>query len=115
LRSVQSSRWHDSRAEIPPTREAIALPVAALEDYVGTHKLADDFLLKVFRSSDELFAQATGQGTFPIFPSAVDEFFTRIAGISISFTRDSNGAVDGLVLHQNGDRKAPKLILTPPT
>ena len=33
----------------------------------------------------------------------------RIAGISISFTRDPQGAVDGLVLHQHGDHAAPKL------
>jgi D-alanyl-D-alanine-carboxypeptidase/D-alanyl-D-alanine-endopeptidase len=40
---------------------------------------------------------------------APNEFFARIAAISISFTRDSAGAVTGLVLHQNGDRAAPKL------
>jgi serine-type D-Ala-D-Ala carboxypeptidase/endopeptidase len=99
----------DPRAEIAPTHKAITLPAAALEDYVGTYKLADNFLLKVFRVNDALFAQATGQGAFPIFPSAPNEFFARIAGISISFTRDPGGAVDGLVLHQNGDRRAPKL------
>ena len=56
-----------------------------------------------------LLAQATGQGPIPIFPSAPNEFFARVAGISISFPRDSSGAVNGLVLHQNGDHKAPRL------
>ena len=97
------------QAEIAPTPKAIALPVAALEDYVGTYRLADNFLLKVFRVNDALFSQATGQGPVPIFPSAPNEFFARVAGISISFTRDHDGAVDELVLHQKGDRKAPKL------
>ncbi len=97
------------QAEIAPTPKAIALPVAALADYVGTYKLGDNFLLKVFRVNDALFAQATGQGPVPIFPSAPNEFFARVAGISISFTRDHDGAVDGLVLHQKGDRKAPRL------
>lgn len=72
-------------------------------------KLADKFLLTVFRMTDGLYAQATGQAAIPIFPSASDEFFAKVAGISMSFTRDSKGVVNGLVLHQNGDRVAPKL------
>jgi serine-type D-Ala-D-Ala carboxypeptidase/endopeptidase len=99
----------DPGAEIAPTRKAIVLPGAALEHYVGTYKLADNFLLKLFRSGDGLLAQATGQGPIPIFPSAPNEFFAQVAGISISFTRDSSGAVNGLVLHQNGDHRAPRL------
>jgi D-alanyl-D-alanine-carboxypeptidase/D-alanyl-D-alanine-endopeptidase len=99
----------DSDAPLAPASKAIALPDAALDEYVGTFKLADKFRLKVFRMNDGLFAQATGQGAFPIFPSAPNEFFAKIAGISISFTRDPQGAVNGLVLHQNGDHAAPKL------
>ncbi len=99
----------DADAKLAPTYKAIVLPRAALYDYVGTYKLADKFLLRVFRVDDGLFAQATGQGAIPIFPSARDEFFARIAGISMSFTRDPKGVVNGLVLHQNGDRVAAKL------
>jgi serine-type D-Ala-D-Ala carboxypeptidase/endopeptidase len=89
--------------------QAIVLPDASLNDYVGTYKLADNFLLNVFRMNDALFAQATGQNAFPIFPSAPNEFFAKVAGISITFIRDANSAVNGLVLHQNGDRAAAKL------
>jgi serine-type D-Ala-D-Ala carboxypeptidase/endopeptidase len=102
----------DANAPLAPAFKAIALPNATLDDYVGTYKLSDKLLLKVFRMNDELFARATGQGAFPIFPSAPNEFFARIAGISMSFTRDPNGAVNGLVLHQNGDHPARKLSAT---
>jgi len=74
--------------------------------------VADKFLLTVFRLNDELFAQATGQGAFAIFPFAPNEFFAKVAGISMSFTRDPNGLVNGLVLHQNGNREAPKLSVS---
>jgi CubicO group peptidase (beta-lactamase class C family) len=99
----------DGAATLAATFKAIVLPGAALDEYVGAYKLADKFVLTVFRTDDGLSAQATGQGAFPIFPSAPNEFFAKVAGISISFTRDSDGAVKGLVLHQNGDRAAPKL------
>src|SRR5260370_39034397 len=64
----------DANAPLAPAYKAIVLPTASLDDYVGTYKLADKFLLKVFRLHDELFAQATGQGALPIFPSAPNEF-----------------------------------------
>jgi serine-type D-Ala-D-Ala carboxypeptidase/endopeptidase len=98
----------DANAPLAPNK-AIVLPSASLDDYVGTYKLADKFLLKVFRMNDGLFAQATGQVAFPIFPSAPNEFFAKVAGISLSFMRDPDGVVNGLVLHQNGDRAARKL------
>ena len=99
----------DAATPLKPVPREIVLPNASLDDYVGTYKLADKFLLQVFRVNDGLFARATGQSAFPIFPSAPNEFFAKVAGISISFTRDPMGVVNGLVLHQNGDLAAPKL------
>ena len=99
----------DASAPLAPAYKAIVLPSASLDDYVGTYKLADKFLLNVFRMNDGLFARATGQDAIPIFPSASNEFFAKVAGISMSFMRDPNGVVNALVLHQNGDRAAPKL------
>jgi serine-type D-Ala-D-Ala carboxypeptidase/endopeptidase len=99
----------DADASLAPTYQAIAMPSASLDEYEGTYKLADKFLLTVFRMNDGLFARATGQEAFAIFPSAADEFFAKIAGITISFTRDANGRVNGLVLHQNGDHAAARL------
>jgi serine-type D-Ala-D-Ala carboxypeptidase/endopeptidase len=101
-------------APLAPAHKEITLPAASLEDYEGTYKLADNFMLKVFRMNDGLFAQATGQGPIPLYPFAPNAFFAKIAGISITFTRDSNGEVIGLVLHQNGDHAAPKLAPSGP-
>lgn len=94
----------------------MVLAAASLDDYVGTYKISGNLLLKVFRMDDGLFAQASGQNAFPIFPSATDEYYAKVADISISFTRDSEGVVTGLVLHQNGDHAARKLSAaeTPP-
>src|SRR5260370_10003391 len=99
----------DADAPLAPAYKAIVLPGASLDDYVGTYKLADKFLLNVFRMNDGLFARATGQDAIPTFPSAPNEFFAKAVQASVSFTRDPNGVVNGLVLHQNGDRAAPKL------
>jgi len=63
----------------------------------------------VFRIGDDLLTQATGQGAIPIFASAPNEFFVKVAPISLSFHRDAKGDVDSLVLHQNGDHVAPRV------
>jgi CubicO group peptidase (beta-lactamase class C family) len=99
----------EADAPLSPVFKETALPEASLDDYVGTFKLGQNFLLKVFRMNDALYARATGQSAIPIFPSAPNEFFARVAGISLTFTRDGAGAVTGLTLHQNGDHAAPKL------
>jgi hypothetical protein len=99
----------EADAPLNPVYKETALPEASLDDYVGTFKLSANFLLKIFRMKDGLYARATGQSAIPIFPSAPNEFFARVAGISLTFTRDGAGAVTGLVLHQNGDHAAPKL------
>jgi D-alanyl-D-alanine-carboxypeptidase/D-alanyl-D-alanine-endopeptidase len=97
------------RVPLSPAYKAIVLPNASLDEYVGTYKVADKFLLKIFRMDDGLLVQATGQGPIPIFPSAPNEFFAKAVRASASFTRDPNGVVTGLVLHQNGDHTALKL------
>ena len=99
----------DPDAKLTPPKKPITLPAASLDAYVGTYKLADSFFLKVFRSGDDLITQATGQGPVPIFASAPNEFFVKIAPISLTFHRDAKGEVDGLTLHQNGEHFAPKL------
>jgi hypothetical protein len=104
----------DADAPLEPAHKAVVLTGASFDDYEGTYKLADNFVLKVFRMNEGLFARATGQGPVALFPSAPDEFFAKVAGISISFKRDPKGAVNGLVLHQNGDHVAPKLNASEP-
>jgi serine-type D-Ala-D-Ala carboxypeptidase/endopeptidase len=96
-------------APLAPATKSISLDVAALDDYVGVYKLADNFLITITRADTQLLAQATGQGPFPIFPSAANEFFARVADIRISFSRDAQSRVGGMVLHQNGDHSASKL------
>ncbi len=81
----------------------------ALDAYVGSYQLAPHFALKIFRHGNQLYAQATGQGAAPIYPSARDEFYYKIVNAKISFTRNADDKVTGLVLQQNGDHPAPRI------
>ncbi|MEI9997182.1 MAG: serine hydrolase [Rhizomicrobium sp.] len=99
----------DPSAPLAPAQKSITLAPAELEQYTGRYQLEPNFVLNVAPRDGQLFAQATGQGPFPLYPTARNEFVARVGGISVSFTRDAQGRVAGLVLHQNGDRIAPRL------
>lgn len=97
-------------APLAPAQKQVALSPRQLQDYVGEYQLAPGFVLTIMRKDDQLLAQATGQGAFPIFPSAADKFFAKITDIRIDFNRGDQGKVDSLTLHQNGhDTPAPRL------
>jgi serine-type D-Ala-D-Ala carboxypeptidase/endopeptidase len=96
-------------APLPVVHKAIALPSAQLDAYVGQYMIAPGLALNVSRRDEQLFAQAVGQGAFPIFASAPDAFFAKVVAITIDFERDATGKIDGLTLHQGGvDRRAPR-------
>lgn len=97
-------------APLAPAEKQVTMSPSRLDAYVGDYQLAPGFILHVFRQDGQLLAQATGQGAFPIFASAADRFFARIADIRIDFQRDRQGKVASLVLHQNGhDRSARRM------
>lgn len=96
-------------AKLAPAETAIHLSKQALDAYTGSYRLAPHFILTVFRQGDQLLAQATGQAALPIYPSARNEFFAKVVDIRITFERDGHGKVSGLVLHQNGDHRAPRI------
>jgi pimeloyl-ACP methyl ester carboxylesterase len=78
-----------------------------LDAYTGKYRLAPNFVIKIFRRGDQLYAQATGQSSVQLYPTAKDEFFAKVGNIRISFQRGASGRVDKLVLHQHGDHQAP--------
>ena len=96
-------------ATLAPSHKAAPMAPTVLDEYIGSYQLAPKFILKVFRANDQLYAQASGQGAIPIFPSAANEFFAKVGDISISFRRDKTDKVDALVLHQHGERLAPRI------
>ena len=91
---------------LPVTRKSIELPAETLEKYVGKYELNPQLSVTITLDGGSLFAQATGQPRVEIFPEAEDEFFLKVIDSQISFTKDENGKVTGLVLRQ-GDNAFP--------
>ncbi len=79
------------------------LPLAA---YSGAYRLDGNMVLTVFEQRRRLYAQATGQGAFPLKFEPPDRFSHAAAGIVITFDTDAAGQVVGLELDQGGSRRS---------
>jgi ketosteroid isomerase-like protein len=88
---------------IPADPPAIKLPGKALEEYVGTYKAGNDFVIKIARSGDELTGSANGGKPYPIKVEMPDVLFTpgqpRIRRI---FQRDAHGKITAFVARRDG-------------
>ncbi len=114
-RSVDDLGFHllDSRFELAtpsPQRTEVEVDPAIYDEYIGRYQLARNAIITVTREDDRLFVQLTGQQRFEVFPESETLFFLRAVEAQISFGRDDRGAVDHLVLHQNGvEQRAVRL------
>jgi hypothetical protein len=98
----------DAQAKPVVQRHEITVDPKIYDDYIGKYKLGYNFIVTVTRDGNHLFAQATGQKKFEIYPETEKDFFYRVVNAQITFVRDAKGKVTQLVLHQNGDHTAEK-------
>jgi len=87
-----------------PAKKRVAIEVSAdvLEQYVGRYEFAPTFAIDVTRDGTTLWGQATAQPKFRLWPEAETEFFLKEVDAQLTFVRDPNGVVTGMMLHQNG-------------
>ena len=97
-------------AEPPAERIEIEVPTDILDRYIGEYALAPNFIIVVTQESGGLYAQATGQSKFQVFPESETKFFYKVVDAQLSFVEDDSGEVVSLILHQNGaNPSAPKV------
>ncbi len=76
--------------------------VIDLDAYPGTYEIADGFVLTISIDGGRLIGQATGQGAFPLTPSAENEFVFPAADVRIMFKLAGSGRAEKLTLYQGG-------------
>jgi CubicO group peptidase (beta-lactamase class C family) len=89
-------------AAAPKGPNEITVDPKVLERYVGQYQLGPNFVLTITLEGNQLFAEATGQPRFPIFPKGERDFFYKVVDAQITFETDASGRATSLTLHQNG-------------
>jgi aminopeptidase N len=80
-------------------KPSISLDSKILKDYVGQYELSRDFIISITHSNGHLYAENAGQQRVEIFAESGDVFFFKAVDAQITFTRDENGEVTGLILY----------------
>ena len=70
---------------------------------------APGFIMEFTREEDKLFAQATGQPRFEIFPSSDSTFYLTVVEASMTFHRNEDGEADAVTLHQSGNHRLSRI------
>lgn len=99
---IQKSKGTETDKKLASEKEAIEIDPKILTDYLGEYALQPQFIITVTTKNNQLFAQATGQPQFEVFPEAEDVFFLKVVPAKLVFARDSNGKVTDVTLHQGG-------------
>lgn len=95
-----------------PNLVEVDIDAATLQDYVGNYQLAPSMQLSVLARNDRLFVQLSGQPSFPVYAYDADKFFYKVVDAQLHFEREGDNVV-AVVLHQNGQQRAPRVIDTP--
>ncbi len=82
--------------------EEITVSGEILQKYVGKYQLAPDFHIEITLEKSRLFAQATAQPRFELFPKNELEFYLKVVDAQIKFNVDKEGEAVSLALFQNG-------------
>ena len=113
---VTAMRWlargdeRPARLTTEPVPAAAWLPQETLQPLVGRYR-APRFDLVVTAATGHLGVQLTGQERLLVYPVAAqpDRFAWDTVKAEVQFERYPNGAVRGLVLHQNGQVRAERV------
>ncbi|MEM8524327.1 MAG: serine hydrolase [Bacteroidota bacterium] len=106
---IAANIWKGEAYKLPEKKIAIELSEAALKQYAGVYEFDPDFSITITVDAGKIFAQATGQGKFELFPSSEHEFFLKVVDASVTFNQDDEGKIESMTLHQGGDETAKKV------
>ena len=80
----------------------VAVDTRIFDRYEGRYEMRPNFILNITRDGDHLYAQATGQRRFEIFPENEKEYFAKTPPIQISFKTGEGGKATEVIVHQGG-------------
>ncbi len=87
-------------------KSSIALDSKVVKEYVGQYELSYDFIITITEHNGHLYAENAGQQRVEIFAESSDIFFFKAVDAQITFTRDENEKITGLILN-DGHRETP--------
>ena len=102
------SPYTEQNAQLQERKE-ITVPEAILKTYVGDYEMAPGENLKITFENGSLWGEPPGATKRQMFAETETKFFVKTSPTELTFQKDANGSVTGLIL-KAGTR--PELKLT---
>ena len=83
----------------PPT---VSVPTDLLDSYEGRYQLGPGFVITISHRDGKLYAQATGQDEFRIYPKTQSRFAYRVVEAEIEFAPPVGNTCPSITLYQAG-------------
>jgi hypothetical protein len=97
---------YDWSAGQPKTRKRTTVAPHVLEKLDGTYEFSPKFLINILKVGDRLFAQATGQDRYEIFPASDRDFFFTAVDAVLTFEVEKLGPCDAV--DTSPERRGPR-------
>ncbi|REJ78717.1 MAG: serine hydrolase [Acidobacteria bacterium] len=96
--------------EIPEERRSIELETGVLTSYVGKYQINETIIITIALEDGKLIADLAGRNRFLLLPETEEKFFSKDINLTITFTKDDDGKVNGFLLSQGGGGTPAKKI-----
>ena len=95
---------------VPSAETIVEVDPQIYDAYVGQYELSSEVIIRITREDDSLFAQATGQPEIEIYPESETEYFANVPDVHITFIKDVEGKITGLILRLEGQETPAQRI-----
>lgn len=92
----------DESIPLKKVRKKVTVDPSILQTYAGTYYITPQFGITITVEDNQLMAQATNQPKFTLYAESPTRFFLTVVDAQVEFTKNEQGAVDKLILYQNG-------------
>ncbi|MBC8096276.1 MAG: serine hydrolase [Akkermansiaceae bacterium] len=92
-----NSQWQENKR--PKT---VTLTSQACEAFVGSYRINSDYVIGIRCEADRLFMRGSARLSTELVPDSEGNFFLRVSGTPVTFTRDARGSVTGMISHIYG-------------
>lgn len=92
----------DEKLPLKELKKPFSVAEETLKKYLGTYELSPGFNIEVTLEKGEVSIQATGQPKAAIYAESETKFYLKVVPAQIEFFKDDTGAIDKLILYQNG-------------
>jgi len=88
----------------PQERAVAKIDTSVYADYVGRYLAPGGVVIAISTRNRRLFAQATHEPEFELFPESATRFFALVKDNEVEFKRGSSGKVEVMEIHQGAQR-----------